>query len=533
MADVTTEDAGKRDIMLSSRCLAAFAISAAAQCDDLTAAAAVTDEYQDHGIDAFYYDRREHVVYLVQSKWISNGAGGVDSASMLKFAAGVEDFLTGDVTPFGPKLRAKTVDVMESLADSQATFVLMVAYTGKPSLSPDSKKPIDKLLGKLNDGDEASFSLRLLNLKDLHSIVETGVLGAPVNLTVMLKEFGVMRTPYRSYYGQMNVADILGWKEHGDHLYHKNIRSFKGNTDVNQSIVSTVSHSPDNFFYFNNGITLLCSQLLKQPMGGASTDVGVFDCKGASVINGAQTVGSIISALSGDGVIAPTAHVMVKLISLEGCPADFASEITRATNTQNKIEKRDFAALDPNQSRIKSELLLSFRKDYSYRAGDSPMPPEQGCTLDESTVALACAQSDINYAVDAKMRISKLYEDITRAPYTVLFNPSLTAGKLWQAVQVMRSVDEFLKGPQSTKEGKDRLTAVHGNRVLLHLVFRELGDSVFSENTHADAIMRIPQIATVLLDKLTKEVTITYASSYPANIFKSPKKCREIVAAIA
>jgi hypothetical protein len=371
-----------------------------------------------------------------------------------------------------------------------------------------------------------------LNLKDLHSIVETGVLGAPVNLTVMLKEFGFTQTPYRSYYGQVNIADILRWKEHGDRLYHKNIRSFKGNTDVNESIVSTVSHSPDNFFYFNNGITVLCSQVLKQPMGGTSRDVGVFDCKGASVINGAQTVGSIISALSGEGVTAPTAHVMVKLISLEGCPVDFASEITRATNTQNKIEKRDFAALDPNQSRIKSELLLSLGKDYSYRAGDAPMPPEQGCTLDEATVALACAQSDINYAVDAKMRISKLYEDITRPPYTVLFNSSLTAGKLWQAVQVLRSVDDFLKGPQSTKEGKDRLTAVHGNRVLLHLVFRELGARVFNDGSQADALNQIPRIAAGLLDKLTKEVTVTYATSYPANIFKSPKKCRDIVAAI-
>ena len=531
MSDVNTTDASKREMMLLSRCLAAFALSAVAQCDDLTAAESVVDEFQDHGIDAFYYDRREHIAYIVQSKWISNGAGSVDAASVLKFVSGIEDFIKGDVAPFGPKLRSKDADIQEAVTDSQASFVVILAYTGRPPLSPEAKKPLDKLLKALNQ-DSETFSLRALHLKDLHSIVETGVLGAPVNLTVMLKDFGVMREPYRSFYGQVNVADILGWKEHGDRLYHKNIRSFKGNTDVNESIVSTVAHSPENFFYFNNGITLLCSQLLKQPMGGASTDVGVFDCKGASVINGAQTVGSIISALSGEGVKAPNAHVLVKLISLEGCPTDFASEITRATNTQNKIEKRDFAALDQNQARLKSELFLTFRKEYSYRAGDSPIPLEHGCTLDEATVALACAQTDINYAVDAKTRIGKLYEDITKPPYTVLFNASLTAGKLWQAVQVMRGVDEFLKGPQSTREGRDRLTAVHGNRVLLHLVFRKLGRAAFDDSTHQREIGRIPQIAADLLEQMTKEVTNTYASSYPANIFKSPVKCREIVAAI-
>ena len=119
---------------------------------------------------------------------------------------------------------------------------------------------------------------------------------------------------------------------------------------MNDAIVETIKSAPDHFLYFNNGITLLCTELDKKPLGGKSKTSGVFECKGASVINGAQTVGSILTALaspsSGGSMVGTNAHVMVRLISLQNCPPDFANEETRAANTQNRIEKRDFAALD-------------------------------------------------------------------------------------------------------------------------------------------------------------------------------------------
>jgi hypothetical protein len=78
---------------------------------------------------------------------------------------------------------------------------------------------------------------------------------------------------------------MVTWGQFGDHLYHKNLRGFKGNADVNEGIVSTIRNVPENFLYFNKGITILCSQLIKQPLGGKSRTSGVFECKGASVVH--------------------------------------------------------------------------------------------------------------------------------------------------------------------------------------------------------------------------------------------------------
>jgi hypothetical protein len=531
MSDIKAGNAEEKEVHFLSRALAAFAISALARIDDLPAAQSVVDESKDDGIDAFFFDRNEHIVYLVQSKWVKNGTASVDVGSVHKFKQGVNDFLAGKTSALGPKLQAKAADILEATSDTQASFVLVIAYTGQPSLSADVMTVINPYLNELND-DGAMASLRVLKQKDLHDIVRTGAMGSPIKLTIMLHEFGRIDAPYTAYYGQVVVSDIVPWGQHGDRLYHQNIRSFKGNTDVNDAIVKTMRENPENFLYFNNGITILCSELEKQPLGGVTKSSGVFECKGSSIINGAQTVGSIISAFSASETENSNARVMVKLISLKNCPPDFAGKVTKATNTQNKIEKRDFAALDPTQFRLKTELRLSLNKEYVFRTGEQPPAPDKGCTLDEATVALACANPDITYCMEAKRAISRLYEDIEKPPYTVLFNAGVTPTKLWRSVEVLRNVDEFLKKEQQEREAKEKLIAIHGNRVLLHLVFKALGAKVFDDDKAQAEMARIPEISLDRLNKITKEVLTNHSASYPGNIFKNTAKCTAIVAEV-
>lgn len=537
MSDVKGSDPDERENKFLSRALAAFAIAAATKTDDVSAAKAVVDEFHDDGIDAFYFDRPEHIAYLVQSKWIKDGNGSPDLGSTLKFIQGINHLLEDKVTLLGPKMQAKSAEIQDVLSDSQATFVLIIAYTGKQSLSSEASGPLNQLLTELND-DGDLVTLQVLRQKELHDIVEAGAMGASVDLTVMLHEFGKVSDPYTAYYGHVDTSDLASWAKYGDRLYHKNIRGFKGNTDVNDAIVATLKDAPEHFLYFNNGITLLCTQLDKQPLGGRGKTSGVFECKGASVINGAQTVGSILSAIATPASTAKepvgtNARVMVRLISLENCPADFANDVTRAANTQNRIEKRDFAALDKEQARLRSELLLSLGKEYVYRTGDQPPSPDKGCTLDEATVALACVQPDVTHAVNAKQAIGRFYEDLNKAPYTILFNSALTATKLWRAVEMLRAVDSFLKQEQKKREGKEKLCAIHGNRVLLYLVFKELQPAMFEAESMEADLARAPALLSKYLDKLAAEITTNYANSYVGNVFKNISKCKTIVAAIS
>jgi hypothetical protein len=117
-------------------------------------------------------------------------------------------------------------------------------------------------------------------------------------------------------------------------------------------------------------------------------------------------------------------------------------------------------------------LQLEQGKQYVYKSGIDIVKADDGCTFDEAAVALACAYSD-NLAVQAKREVSKLYEDITKPPYKLLFSSRLSATRMWRSVLVLRQVGASLKPMQTSDAGRKRLIAVHGNRFILHRVFRK------------------------------------------------------------
>ncbi|MEM7535452.1 MAG: hypothetical protein AAF639_24965 [Chloroflexota bacterium] len=54
---------------------------------------------------------------------------------------------------------------------------------------------------------------------------------------------------------------------------------------------------------------------------------------------------------------------------------------------------------------------------------------------------VACAYPMVQLTATAKRNLRSLWKDITTPPYTQLFNPHLTAFRLWRCVEVAR-VDE-------------------------------------------------------------------------------------------
>lgn len=530
LSDVQTAQADQKESCRLTRSLAAFAVAELSGLDDVAAAQAVTDGTGDNGIDAVYYDLAEKNCLLVQSKWISSGNGSVDVGDVHKFIQGVRDLLDAQFTRFNARMQVHRDKVFAALSDASARFTLILAYTGEQVLSADAQRPLNDFLAEMNSPTEV-MSLRLLNQGALHSIVASGATADAVDLEVMLHDWGMVREPYLSYYGQVAVSDIASWGTFGVRLTSKNLRQFRGLTEVNDAIAKTLTSSPEKFWYFNNGITILCESLRKKPLGGNNNETGTFECEGASVVNGAQTVGTIVDASKTSGDAPQQARVLVRLVSLENCPEGFADEITRAANTQNRIEKRDFAALDPNQKRLRTELYLENQKEYAYQTGEQAPQGDTGCTLDEAAVALACKAPDVSLAVQAKREVSMLYEDITKAPYTAIFNPGTTAKSLWQAVTVLRVVDTELKSEQQQRSGKEQLIAIHGNRFVLHLVFQKLqrgavdNGATFSES-------RVREFTNEMLVCTISDVLGRYPTAYPANLFKNVSKCRDLASGI-
>lgn len=369
ISDSASAPENQREMVRLTRSLAAFVVAELGDVDDVAAAASVTDGTGDNGIDAVYYHATEKNCFIAQSKWVSSGNGSVEVGDVHKFIQGVRDLLEPNFDRFNAKMQVHKEKVSAALFDAATRFTLVLAYTGEQSLSADARRPIDDFLDEMNSPTEV-MSVRVLSQADLHSMVATGATADAVDLEVMLRDWGVIRDPYLAYYEQVAVGDIASWSSFGTRLTSKNLRQFRGLTEVNESISKTLSVNPEKFWYFNNGITILCDSVRKKPLGGNNNETGTFECNGASVVNGAQTVGSIVDVAKTNASELQRARVLVRLVSLENCPEGFSEDLTRAANTQNRIEKRDFAALDPNQKRLRTELFLENQKEYAYQTGE-------------------------------------------------------------------------------------------------------------------------------------------------------------------
>jgi hypothetical protein len=520
-----------------SRALAAYAITCLTGCEPKEAALSITDGWGDQGIDAIFFDAGDKALYLVQSKWSDNGRSTIDQGEMEKFLRGVQSLTRPDFSQFNEKIRARQKELTDNLLKrSDVRVVLVITYSSPSDMAAEVAGPLSEYVREQNNvGDSEVFSREVCNLKRLYGYL-SGQDSAQIKIDIALRWWGRLEAPYNAYYGQVLVQDIATWAIHGRPLFAKNLRYFRGETPINEGIERTLIDNPKNFWYFNNGITMLSNKVGKALMNTSNTDIGIFNCEGVSIVNGAQTVGVTWEIAKRDptNLALQDARVQMRIISLEECPDGFGTDVTRAANTQNPIRQRDYAALDPEQHRLAAEMSLDNRR-YAYKSGDIDPRGVDGCNIDEATVALACANDDVAMAVQAKREVGLLWQDIQKPPYTTLFNSQLTAQTMWRAVLVLRAVEDQLKSIDTKSSPRGELVAVHGNRFILHRIFRTSKIQEMYRNP------RIPEgelVSTTngLVEGIFREtanlVQSLHSGAYLANLFKNAQKNKGLETAL-
>ncbi|MBL7847114.1 MAG: AIPR family protein [Cyclobacteriaceae bacterium] len=504
-----------------------LAIASTCEVDSETAVHAITDGFKDNGIDAILLDEDSKLLTLAQGKWIKNGQGSPKKSEITAFFNGVEDLVSCRFNKFNDKVKSKRDNVIKAVESASYRIQLLLIYSGVQPLGNESKDLIRDKLALLNDGFEI-YTARVINLKDLYQCIISATDGAPIDLTdITLTNWGKHSEPYESIYGEMSVVDLGElWKTYKNNLLTKNLRRFKGDTTVNAYIKLTLMKEPRDFWYFNNGITILCKSFGKGPK--KDREAGVFSFKDVNIVNGAQTYGAIGETYLQYRDQIKDAKVHVRFIDLKGAPDDYASKITKFNNTQNKIENKDFASLDSNQTRLKQELFLD-GIEYSFKTGEQKPHEEAGCTLEEATIALGCAHYDIDLAILVSREIGKIWEDIERQPYTRIFNDKTSGDRLWNCVRIYRLTRDFLKEKEvDTGDGENPALAIFAKRLILHKVFKYFGYKRLSmHNLHLTPKTILPVCEKVF--NSTKEVTRSNKGfRSPYSFFKTPKNVRKL-----
>ena len=520
-----------------SRLLARYAVdlTLGEAASDGSALVEVTDSGQDRGIDALGIDPVTSLVVVVQSKWRHDGTGSVDLGSVLKFLDGVRALL--DIGAAGPPgcSDAARAAVRTAMQTPGGRMRMVVASTAANELATDVRQPVDELLAVLNDVAEDNPIAEFSHFRQ--STFFDSLAQPPrtsIQLDLQLLDWGRATDPIPAFYGRTSALAVAEWfNNHGSTLFAENIRVVLPRSEINDGILRTLRDDPERFWYYNNGITVLASRIERSLAGAANRDAGYFRAVDASVVNGAQTVSTLGKALqAGEQEALERAYVSVRCIEVAPETPDLARRITRFANTQNVVSSQDFVFLDEEQHRLVKELrLLGY--EYLLRSGEIPTlrDPTKVIDVRQAAVALACATPVVGHAVLAKREVSRLF-DRDGGPYDALFNAAVNALLLHRAVEVVRRVDAVLDARSRLNDGVRSGVAVHGNRVITHLLLNRLGrerllDPAFDFDA---ATARLEDDADTLLDELT---AVFPPNSYPGNVFKNQSRVAELIAASA
>lgn len=516
-----------------TRAIAAQAIVMFCGIEEDVAAACITDGYHDIGIDAVYSDTAQKKLILVQSKWRKDAKGSITQDEAGKFVEGIKRVIFSDFDGCNAKLVAKQEEIIAALKDPDFQVEAIFCHTGNQQIADYAKRTVTDLLKQVNeDGYSELLVFSEIRCQDIYEFLANGQANDYIVLDdVLLNNWGTVDEPYKAYYGTLPAAALGKWYEQfGNKLFAKNIRYYKGSTEVNQGIRDVLKNNPDKFFYYNNGVKMLCQSVSRKAAYSADRATGLFVLEGVSVVNGAQTTGAIGALYKDCPEGLEKAIVFVQIIALNDAGEEQATLITRLSNTQNKIESKDFAALDPVQERLKVELSFSGIQ-YLYKSGAIIDEPKTQITLDEAIVAQSCAQDDLSIIALAKRNIGALTEDITKTPYLLLFNGTTNSITLYNSIHVMRMVESFLSLNEKNSMGRRRLVLVHGNRYILHCVLKEMK----KRTDYSVRFLNDEEIQATVFDLCeTKWETIFEAmenvlpDAYPANIFKNVGRLREI-----
>jgi hypothetical protein len=466
-----------------SRSLAAFAIEKLADTTSAQAVNAIMDGGNDNGVDALHFDRVKNRLWLVQAK----AGGAPDAGENKKFRDGIRDLAAGNFTNFNQAFARLQPDVEDALETPGVVIIGCNVHLGA-QLGPHAVTDLNQLAAELNQFVHR-FEWQDLNLSRVHGWLTAEHAAAPLIVTLTLENWYAVTQPRRAFYGLVTASQLAAlYQQHGKKLFEKNIRHYLGEQPVNEAIAATVRERPADLFYLNNGLTAVCSEIVPPP---AHTFVQVsLTLRGFSVVNGAQTVGSVFATQAAGNQISPDAKLLITLIEVGAVPGNLGVEITRCRNTQNAVRGLHFAALDDNQERLRRELAIS-GINYHYRpSAEAVQGGANVITFEDAALALACFRGDTKTIVTAKKEIGQIH-DRNGDFYPTLFNAGLSGVALCRATRIYKYLNGILASTEASESGYfRRMFFRHGRFFVLHIFARR-----------HQALLRKPEIELTAADQ--------------------------------
>lgn len=310
---------------------------------------AVVDGSGDGGVDAIFSDPNDEndSVVIIQSKYYSTGAINKDLilAALFKIKKCISDIKNHRYSNYNSEIVSR-LDTILSEKGRKPSIRIMFLTPYDPRMEK-SIKNIEKAVAQ----DFADLNVELKFGKDICKQIEN------IEKSKPWVESGVVKIDKRdnflSYGDDAVIVNISAqslatlYHKHDNSLLGYNLRYYIRNKNVDTGIDKTINDSPDEFWYRNNGITLICDDY--------TIDGKIVHLKNFSIINGGQTTYKISKA-----DIERDFYLLCKIVKRRGASErekeDFVVNISQATNAQKPIKLSDLVSNTPEQTRLKGDL---------------------------------------------------------------------------------------------------------------------------------------------------------------------------------
>lgn len=358
----------------------------------------VTDGSHDGGIDAYYIDEKKKIIYILQSKFRAS-AENLTNVSMTptdllkmdvsRILKGEKYAESGD--PYNDKITKRLQKSIKKIHDV-GSYTIQVVFIG------NIKNISAAQIGRLVEGYKVDQYSHDRIFKDLLFPVINGTYFTEPNLTIEInlansKGQACLDYDVKAESTKANIKLVfVPTKEIGrimsvykNSILKFNPRSFLEleNNTVNQDIESSIKEAKSNeFAIFNNGITII-SDHTSISSDTAKRGAAQLVLRNPQLVNGGQTAytlgriydecvfGKNFSTFTGK-------EVLLRVItfagpvkdSIDGPRLKLIGDISRASNSQTKIEESDRRSNDEIQLSIQEILFESHGLYYERKLGE-------------------------------------------------------------------------------------------------------------------------------------------------------------------
>ena len=339
----------------------------------------IVDGGNDFGVDALYFEPPndgEIRIILIQGKYKTDLSG--DSAFPENAIARMIDAIGALFDPnktvtLNERLEQRVEEIRSFVKEGAIPRVTAVAANNGTRWTTEAQQRIDNAAADFN----GQVGWRHIGPEDIFALLQ-----ARQPISAELKLVGQANVETfdfrRVLIGRMSVSELARLtNEYDNQLFERNIRRYLGlaGNRVNEEMAATLcdSNQRSNFYFYNNGVTITCSQFRHNALQRDNWTVHVNDLQ---IVNGGQTARTVQKVYEKIGPEIEGAEVLIRIYELQDNDTEIVEAITFATNSQNPVDLRDLKANDSRQKAL-NESIAGLGYKYRAKREDRPVSSDE------------------------------------------------------------------------------------------------------------------------------------------------------------